>query len=120
MPAERKGGPVCEFSLLVTPRKMRYSTLAMALTTVLKSLSGSRNVELMVSIHEPVAREGDATPSCSVLAASISSRTQITGATAWSTVLVSSGGYFGDECSATIWLLVDMKTASRTSWACTI
>ena len=101
MLSEHKGGSAYKFSLLVTSRKMRYSTLAMALTMVLKSLSSSMNVELMVFIRERVAREGDSTPSCSVLAASISSRTQVTGATAWSTVPVGSGDYFVDEYSAT-------------------
>ena len=48
-------------------------------------------------------------------AASISSRRQVTGATAWSAVPVGSGGYFGDERSATTRLYINMKTVSRTS-----
>ena len=48
-----------------------------------------------------VAPEGGTSASSAFLAASISSRTQVTGETARSTVLVGSGAYFGDKSSAT-------------------
>jgi len=99
-------------SLLVIPRTMRYSTLETVLNTSLKVLSGCRYVELMVSISEMVVLiPPTSSVACCItheagtggcfLAASISSRTRVTGATAWSTVLVGSGGYFVDERSAT-------------------
>ena len=47
-------------------------------------------------------REVGTTAPSSFLVALISSRTQATGATARSTVLGGSGGYFVDEYSATI------------------